>query len=122
MFTFVKQFAFANKIKQHVNYANLKPEIWHTTILLHITRTINRTLYVRHKLTCKFRLCVLLYFFGYKTELFSFQNNFKNLDPSYKMDLDIRDCKGRLKFVLQQNCIGLIWLFVLILERENPVL
>ena len=27
------------------------------------------------------------YFFGYKTEIFSFPSNSKNLDPSYKMDL-----------------------------------
>ena len=26
---------------------------------------------------------------------FSFQNNLKNLDPSYKMDLDFWDCFGR---------------------------
>ena len=26
---------------------------------------------------------------------FSFQNNAKNLDPSYKMALDLRDCLGR---------------------------
>ena len=36
------------------------------------------------------------YFFGYKTELFSSQNNHKNLDPSYKMDLDLWDCLGRI--------------------------
>ena len=35
---------------------------------------------------------LLLYFFGYKTEFFSFQNNAKNLDPSYKMDLDLWNC------------------------------
>ena len=29
------------------------------------------------------------YFFGYKTEFFFSQNNAKNLDPSYKMDLDL---------------------------------
>ena len=34
------------------------------------------------------------YFFAYKTEFFSFQNNPKNLDPSYKMDLDLWDCLG----------------------------
>ena len=28
------------------------------------------------------------YFFGYKMEFFSFQNNPKNLDLSYKTDLD----------------------------------
>ena len=26
----------------------------------------------------------------------------KNLDPSYKMDLDFLDCLGRVKLVLQQ--------------------
>ena len=34
---------------------------------------------------------------------FHFQNNPKNLDPSYKMDLDLWDCFGRVKSVLQQN-------------------
>ena len=47
----------------------------------------------------------LPYFFGYKTELFSFQNNPKDLDPSYKMDLDLWDCFGRVKLVLRQNFI-----------------
>ena len=31
---------------------------------------------------------------------FSFQNNPKDLDPSYKMDLDLSDCLGRVKLVL----------------------
>ena len=48
------------------------------------------------------------YFFGYKTEFFSFQNSPKDLDPSCKMDLDIWDCLGRVKLVLLQNFIGLI--------------
>ena len=34
----------------------------------------------------------LRYFFGYKMEFFSFQNNPKDLDPSYKTDLDLWDC------------------------------
>ena len=39
---------------------------------------------------CETAKCKALpYFFGYKTEFFSFQNNPKNLDPSYKMDLDL---------------------------------
>ena len=29
------------------------------------------------------------YFLGYKTDFFSFQNNPKDLDPSYKTDLDL---------------------------------
>ena len=31
----------------------------------------------------------LPYFLGYKTDFFSFQNNPKDLDPSYKTDLDL---------------------------------
>ena len=42
----------------------------------------------------------LPYFFGYKTEFFSFQNNPKDLDPSCKVDLDLWDCLGRVKLVL----------------------
>ena len=42
---------------------------------------------------------VLPYFFGYKTEFFSFQNNPKDLDPSYKTDLDLWDRLGRVKLV-----------------------
>ena len=33
-------------------------------------------------------------------ELFSFQNNTKNLEPSYKTDPDLWNCLGRVKFVL----------------------
>ena len=40
------------------------------------------------------------YFFGYKAEIFSFQNNPKDLDPSWKTDLDLCDCLGRVKLVL----------------------
>ena len=40
------------------------------------------------------------YFFGYKTEFFSFKNNPKNLDPSYKMDLGLRVYLGRDKLIL----------------------
>ena len=50
----------------------------------------------------------ILYFFAYKTEFFSFLNKPKNLDPSYKKDLDLWDCLGRVKLLLQQNFIGLI--------------
>ena len=42
----------------------------------------------------------LPYFFGYKTEFFSFQNNSKDLDPSYKTDLDLWDRLRRVKLVL----------------------
>ena len=37
------------------------------------------------------KLKVIPYFFGFKikTEFFSCQNNLKDLDPSYKMDLDL---------------------------------
>ena len=43
-----------------------------------------------------------------KQSFFSFQNIPKLLDPSYKMDLDLWDCLGRVIFVLQQNFVGLI--------------
>ena len=46
------------------------------------------------------RVPILPYFFGYKTEFFPFQNNPKDLDPSYKMDLDLWGCLGRVKLVL----------------------
>ena len=42
-----------------------------------------------------------------RRSFFSFQNNPKNLDPSYKMDLDLWDCLGRVKLLLQQNFLGL---------------
>ena len=43
---------------------------------------------------------ILPFFFGYKTEMFSFQNNPKNLNLSYKTDLDLWDCLGRVKLIL----------------------
>ena len=46
---------------------------------------------------CPGKQTVLPYFFGYKTGFFPFQNNSKNLDPSYKMALDIWDCLGRIE-------------------------
>ena len=48
----------------------------------------------------KSSLLVIPYFFGYKKEFFSFQNNPKDLDPSCKTDLDLWDCLGRVKLVL----------------------
>ena len=70
----------------------------------------------------------LPYLFGYKTEFVYFLNNPKNLDPSYKMDLDLWDClnnpknldpsykmdldlwdcSGRVKVVLQQHRSDLV--------------
>ena len=35
------------------------------------------------------------YFFGYKSDIFSFLNNPKNLDSSYKRNLDLWDCLGK---------------------------
>ena len=51
--------------------------------------------------------------------LFYFQNDPKNLDPSYKMDLDLWDCLGRVKLILQQNYIELIYLFVVNQEMRK---
>ena len=42
------------------------------------------------------------------TFLVSFQNNSKNLDLSFKMDLELWDFLGRVKLVLYQNFTGLI--------------
>ena len=57
-----------------------------------------------------------------QTFFFFFQNNPKTVDPSYKMDLDLWDYLGRVKLILQQNFIGLIYLFVVILARGKPPL
>ena len=48
------------------------------------------------------------YFFGYKSEIFPLKKNPKDLDLSYKTDLDHWNCLGRVKLVLKQNFIGLI--------------
>ena len=64
----------------------------------------------------------LPYFFDYKTEFFSFLNNPKDLDPSCKMDLDLWDCLGRVKLVLQQNFIGLIYFLKSFYRDKTPVL
>ena len=40
-------------------------------------------------------------------QVFSFQNNPKNLNLSYKTDLDLWDCLGMV-LISQQNFIGLI--------------
>ena len=53
-------------------------------------------------------LCWILYFLSYRTEVFPFQNNLKNLDPSYKMDLDFLNCDVREKPVSKQNFIQMI--------------
>ena len=40
------------------------------------------------------------YFFDYKTGVCSFQDNPKDLDPSYKTDLDLWDCLGGVKICI----------------------
>ena len=54
--------------------------------------------------------------------VFSFQNNPKNLDLSCKTDLDLWDCLERGKLALEQNVMGLIQLFVAIVERGTVVI
>ena len=58
---------------------------------------------------CVFVFCIkrvvgserrLTYFFGYKKEYYFIQNNPKNLDLSYKTDLDLWDSLGRVKLLL----------------------
>ena len=53
-------------------------------------------------------------------EFYSFLNSPKNLDPSYKTDIDLWDCLGRVKLVFYQNFVGLFESFVGILERRKP--
>ena len=44
--------------------------------------------------------CRIPYFFNYKTEFcFPIQNNPKSLDLSYKINLDLWDCLGRVNLV-----------------------
>ena len=50
----------------------------------------------KSKKYCKDTKFEILYFFGYKTGFFSFQNTPKNLDPSYKTDLDLWECLRRV--------------------------
>ena len=60
-----------------------------------------RCVYFINAMFCLVRqLTDLPYFSAYKTEAFHFQNKPKNLDLSYKMDLDFLDCLGRAKLVL----------------------
>ena len=51
---------------------------------------------------------VIPYFFGYKMEFFPFQNNPKNLDPSYKMNLDLWDCLGMVKLIAKFHKTDLV--------------
>ena len=45
-------------------------------------------------------MLTLCYHISLVIRVFSFQNNPKNLDPSYKTDLDLWDCLWKLKHVL----------------------
>ena len=51
------------------------------------------------------QLLEIPYFFRYKLGFCPSQTILKNLDPSYKMDLDLWDFLGRVKLVLQQNFV-----------------
>ena len=68
-------------------------------------------------------LSKLPYFFGYKTEIFFSSKTIpKNLDLSYKTDLDLLDCLGRVKLVFNiAKFMGLIQFFSHSRE-ENPIL
>ena len=63
----------------------------------------------------------ILYFFSYNTRVFSFQNNAKNLDPSYKMDLDLRYCLGKGKVrITAKFCMTDLVVWGHPREGENP--
>ena len=66
----------------------------------------------------------LPYFFGYKTELFHFQNNRRNLDPYFKILDGSRSLGflGRVQLILYQYYyIEVIQLLVVIVERGKTL-
>ena len=70
------------------------------TASLVIQRVLQKVLSLMRFHSFLLHLNTIQYFWGYKTGFFSFQNNPKNLDPSYKMDLDLWDFLGRVKLVM----------------------
>ena len=58
--------------------------------------TIYRSTLLKHKSSGRISYHIP-YFFSYKTEVFYLPKHPKNLDLSYKMDLDLCDCLGRVK-------------------------
>ena len=58
-----------------------------------------------------------MFFFGYKMEVFFFQSNPKNQDPSFNTVLDfLFVLKGKLNFTRS------VYIFAIILEGYAPVL
>ena len=51
---------------------------------------------------------MVAHFSGYMTEFFPLQNNLKNLDLSYKTDLDPWDCFGRVKLIAKFHWTDLV--------------
>ena len=49
------------------------------------------------------------YFFSYKAEFFPNKTVPKNLDTSYKLDLDFLDCLGRVKTCITANFHRTVW-------------
>ena len=67
-----------------------------------------------YSIRSKLFLLKVPYFFGYKAKFFFLPKQSKNLDPSYKTDLDFWDCFGRVKLVLQHKkhiYSAFIWVF-----------
>ena len=62
--------------KEKIRFSDLDP-------IFKVTRGLSML-----NIQCSY-LMNLPYFLGYKTDFFSFQNNPKDLDPSYKTDLDL---------------------------------
>ena len=52
--------------------------------------------------------CIFTEFLQLLDRIFFLIKHPENLDPSYKMDLDLWDCLERVELVLQQNFMGLI--------------
>ena len=67
------------------------------------------------------RRVYLPFLLGYKAQLlFPSKAIPKNLDPSYKINLDLGDCLGRVKIILKQNFIGLFKLHNRSREAKTP--
>ena len=56
------------------------------------------------------------YFFGYKMEFLFPSKTSQKSRSIFKTDLDLWDSLGKVQLVLQQSFIGLMYLFVVILE------
>ena len=77
------------------------------TFVLYINMNIYR--FIVRIMIPYFSGCGIMFFFF--SSFSPLWNSPGNLNLSYKLDLDHRDCSGGAKFVLQQKFIRRVWLF-----------